>query len=650
MIAARHLMTACALLALVATPVRAQEADESALDQFEQTRPVPTNDSPASVELRDAVRRMAQRPTDPIALSDAGYASIKLGDAAAALNFFTRANAVQPNNARTLAGLGSALVRTENPFEALKYFDDALRLGASERLIAFDRALAFDLLGNFARAHQDYQLARSLGDNDELIRRYAMSLSMAGKAKEADAMLVPLLQRNDPDAWRARAFMLAARGEQKEAGQIAQGFLSADAARRMEGFLRQMPRMTEAQRAAAMHFGHFPVGRIGEDTPDVRKLASATGAVRTAASAVGQDRLVPSGEPLGTASRKSPATKRVEGSNQRNAVAAVEPKNDATPGFSTENARQKVEDAAKGKPVVLAAATLPPPDAARPPVRVTLPPAIATMPPAPAASAAAIAARADQLSAVDRGVSPAQSGVVQAPSSVAAAPAKAIEPTIVTAPVPAQATAAPLRPSISETEVKVAVAPRAVEIPVSSPASVAIAAPPSSSAPAALPALPVTSSAVASASRSSFDLGALVQSIEIPESEQRREVAPVDLRALERRQASTALATAKDPKTGKPKVESKTPPQPARIWVQIATGAEAALPTDFRRMSRKSPALFKGQSGWTSDWGRTSRLLVGPFPDSKAAKKWEADFKKEFGDAFVWQSANGTVVDKLAAK
>jgi hypothetical protein len=459
-----------------------------------------------------------------------------------------------------------------------------------------------------------------------------------------------LLQRNDPDAWRARAFMLAARGEQKEAGQIAQGFLSADAARRMEGFLRQMPRMTDAQRAAAMHFGHFPVGRIGEDTPDVRKLASATGAVRTAASAVGQDRLVPSGEPLGTASRKSPATKRVEGSNQRNAVAVVAPKNDATPGFSTENARQKVEEAAKGKPVVLAAATLPPPDAARPPVRVTLPPAIATMPPAPAASAAAIAARADQLSAVDRGVSPAQSGIVQAPSSVAAAPAKAIEPTIVTAPVPAQATAAPLRPSISETEVKVAVAPQVVEIPVPSPASVAIAAAPSSSAPAALPALPVTSSTVASASRSSFDLGALVQSIEIPESEQRREVAPVDLRALERRQASTALATAKDPKTGKAKVEPKTPPQPARIWVQIATGAEAALPTDFRRMSRKSPALFKGQSGWTSDWGRTSRLLVGPFADTKAAKKWEADFKKEFGDAFVWQSANGTVVDKLAAK
>ena len=61
-------------------------------------------------------------------------------------------------------------------------------------------------------AQQDYQLARSYGQSDDLTRRYAMSLSMAGKANEADAMLLPLLQRNDPEAWRARSMMLAARG------------------------------------------------------------------------------------------------------------------------------------------------------------------------------------------------------------------------------------------------------------------------------------------------------------------------------------------------------------------------------------------------------------------------------------------------------
>lgn len=655
---------------LVAAPLlAAQETDESALDQFEQARPVPATDSPASVELRDAVRRMAQRPTDPVALSDAGHASLKLGDAAAALNFFTRANAVQPNNPRTLAGLGSAMVRTENPFEALKYFDDAVKLGASERSIAFDRALAFDLLGNFARAQQDYQLARGYADADELTRRHAMSLSMAGKAKEADAMLVPLLQRNDPEAWRARAFMLASRGEQKEATQIAQGFLPADAARRMEGYLRQMPRMTDAQRAAAMHFGHFPAGRIGEDSPEVRKLAAATatGPSRPASPATGQDRLVPAGEPLGGTGKKSPA-KKTEDRAPRVATSRQAGATDPKPGFSTPEAQRRVEEAAKAKPVVLASASLPPPDSARAPVRVTLPPPVRSdAPPAtvpavqPAPTVAVATARPPADARVEQ--RPAAGPVLNASTLPASSPALPPQSASVTqAPRPVQVASAqpalpqstPSQTSMSQNATAVAESDtRVVSDPQPSPP------------PAIVPAAAQTVSAAAATIGGTvsaptpqprpFDLGAIVQSIEIPESEQRPTVAPVDLRAIERRQAAAAAATPaasnpRDPKTGKPKAEPKAPPQPARIWVQIATGAEAALPTDYRRMSRKAPALFKGQTPWTSDWGRTSRLLVGPFADNKAAKKWEAEFKKEFGDAFVWQSANGTVVEKLAVK
>ena len=151
----------------------------------------------------------------------------------------------------------------------------------------------------------------------------------------------------------------------------------------------------------------------------------------------------------------------------------------------------------------------------------------------------------------------------------------------------------------------------------------------------------------------SFDLGALVQSIEIPESEQKRTVAPVDLKAIQKAQAKADIAVttaAKDPKTGKPKVEPKAPPQPARIWVQVATGAEAALSGDFRRFAKKSPELFKGKEGWTSVWGKSSRLLVGPFADAKTAKKWEADYRKAGGNGFVWNSESGTVVKKLGAK
>ncbi len=293
------------LAALLAAPAPAyamQDADESALDALDTgaaKTPVVKQEPAGSAELRDAVRRIAQRPTDSFALTDAGYAAIKLGDYDAAYNFFTKASALQPADARIKAGLGIAQVRRENPFEALSLFDEAARLGASDRSFAMDRALAFDLLGNFERAERDYTLAASLGGNDELTLRHAISLSLAGRKDEADRMLIPLLQRENPEAWRARALMLASRGDTKEAGKIASGFLPEREARLMDGYFRNMARLTAAQQAAAMHFGHFPVGsNIGEDSAPVKNLATATGAKPQQTG--GDSRLIPTGEPLGT--------------------------------------------------------------------------------------------------------------------------------------------------------------------------------------------------------------------------------------------------------------------------------------------------------------------------------------------------------------
>ena len=65
---------------------------------------------------------------------------------------------------------------------------------------------------------------------------------------------------------------------------------------------------------------------------------------------------------------------------------------------------------------------------------------------------------------------------------------------------------------------------------------------------------------------------------------------------------------------------------------------------------RLNPELFKKQVGWTAPWGKTSRLLVGPFADQKAANKWESDFKKAGGDSFGWKSEAGEEVTKLKAK
>ncbi len=510
--------------------VHAQAVDESALEALDQQTPavVPNIVEPAgAVELRDAMRRISFSPSDADALADAGNASLLLGDANAALNFFTRANAIRPNNSRIVSGLAIATVRTENPFEALRLFDDAVRLGASERAIAADRALAFDLLGNFGRAQQDYQLARTVASSDDIIIRQAVSLSLAGQKEQADAMLVPLLQRNSPTAWRARAFMLAARGDLRESNKVAQGFMDAESAQKMERFFRLMPNLTGAQQAAAIHLGHFPTSQsVGRDSEQVRRVAAT---VQQPAIAPGQNRLIPSGAPLGTKPQSKPDRKAQE----RVAVQAAVP-------------------------------TTPRPD----PVVAKVEPAV----------------------------------------TVAAATPSAQEPVLLAAATPPQPAPA-----------KIIAAPTAV------PATTASAG---------------------------FSLDAIVGAIEIPESEQRPSEVPVDLKKLKpvtTKAATDASKAAKiDPKAAaKAKLEAANP---ARIWVQIATGEASGLGFDYRKLTKNNPILFKAQKPWTSPWGRTARLLVGPFPDVKAAKKWEGDFKKAGGDAFMWRSEIGVPVNALKVK
>lgn len=540
----------CSALAFLAggvsPSVHAQAVDESALEALDQQTPavVPNIVEPAgAVELRDAMRRISFNPSDADALADAGNASLLLGDANAALNFFTRANAIRPNNSRIVSGLAIATVRTENPFEALRLFDDAVRLGASERSIAADRALAFDLLGNFGRAQQDYQLARTVASTDDIIIRQAVSLSLAGQKEQADAMLVPLLQRNSPTAWRARAFMLAARGDLRESNKVALGFMDAPSAQKMERFFRLMPNLTGAQQAAAIHLGHFPTSQsVGRDSEQVRRVAAT---VQQPAVAPGQNRLIPSGAPLGT----KPA-------------AARDAKSEAKP--------QGKPDRKTQERVVVQAA----------------------VPPTP---------RPDPVVAkVDLAV------------TVAGTTPSAQEPVSLAAATPSQPAPAKI-----------------IAAPTSVPAS--------------------TASAPASAG---FSLDAIVGAIEIPESEQRPSEIPVDLKKLKSvtpKAAADASKAAKiDPKAAaKAKLEAANP---ARIWVQIATGEASGLGFDYRKLTKNNPILFKAQKPWTSPWGKTARLLVGPFPDAKAAKKWEGDFKKAGGDAFMWRSEIGVPVNALKVK
>jgi Flp pilus assembly protein TadD len=690
------------LLALPITPLAAQDADESALDALDNApKPPPVKVEPAgAVEFRDAMRRIAQRPNDPYALTDAGYAAIKLGDYDAAFNFFSRANTASPSDARIKTGLAIAQVRRENPFEALSLFDEASRLGASERSFAVDRALAFDLLGNFDRAERDYVLAGSMGANDELVLRHAISLALSGRRDDADRLLIPLLQKENPEAWRARAMMLAARGDYKEANKIALGFLSESEARRMDGYFRNMPRLTMAQQAAAMHFGHFPLGSdIGEDSNSVRTMAAATGAKPVPVS--GDGRLVPSGQPLGTKTAVTKTDKPKKPSKKDRLAAST---NAAAASAATKAA---IDAAAAPKAVP---GVLPPPSgygAVRPPVRIALPalakpqpvpvvspPTPVTLPPSSAAATTAVPVAVKALPSVEPIVTapdpisvPAVSVPFPVPVGPAPAPAARVEEVRVAkadAPVvlpsaalpPTQASQNPVESRVygpvSETRVETAsvIQPAANAEPIG-PGFESVDAPivtavepkptiePSSTLPlptaaTELPSQPALQAAVqstaiadvppaaASAAEKSFDLGALVESIEVPEEERKPSVAPVDLKKIKPATAKDEAASIKTDATGKQ--TAVTP----RIWVQIATGADAkALGFDYGRLAKKNTALFAKQSGWTAIWGKTKRLLVGPFSDMKSAKKWEADFRKAGGQGMVWQSDKTAEITKL---
>ena len=124
-------------------PIWAQEEDSAALEELDRAKAalsVPVVEVQGAAELRGAMLRIARSSTDADAFIDAGNAALLLGDPNAALNFFTRANSLQPSNGRIKLGLAIATVRTENPFEALRLFDESTRLGIPERAVAADRA------------------------------------------------------------------------------------------------------------------------------------------------------------------------------------------------------------------------------------------------------------------------------------------------------------------------------------------------------------------------------------------------------------------------------------------------------------------------------------------------------------------------------
>lgn len=207
--------------------------------------------------LAAQMRQLAANPRDLQALATAGELSIRLGDLSGAAALFARADKVDPRNGRVKAGMGSILVRSERPGEALRFFQQAENYGWSLARFAADRGLAYDLIGEGERAQRDYRLALRSGKDDETVRRYALSLGIAGRQAQALEQLDPLVRRQDRAAWRARAFVLAMSGDTAGAAKIAAAMMPAAMGQGLGAFFQRLPALSVTDRAFAVHFGEI---------------------------------------------------------------------------------------------------------------------------------------------------------------------------------------------------------------------------------------------------------------------------------------------------------------------------------------------------------------------------------------------------------
>ena len=264
-------------------------------------QPLPSRER---VRLSAALARLGRNPRDTEALIDAGDAASALGDTDAAIGFFRRADQIAPNTGRVLAGLAGAMVRSNDPATAIPLFDQAERAGIAARTLAGDRGLAYDLVGDNARAQSYYAQALAAGDDPEIRRRLALSQAIGGDGRGAEATLLPLLQIQDKAAWRTRAFVFAILGQTDAAITVARTLLPADLAASVTPYFGYMPRLTRAQQAAAANFGAFPrASEIGVDDPRIARLVPHAAAGARAPTA--DQQLVPKGEPLGNAQARA---------------------------------------------------------------------------------------------------------------------------------------------------------------------------------------------------------------------------------------------------------------------------------------------------------------------------------------------------------
>lgn len=682
--------------------------------------------------LAAAMRRLGADPRDLDALLTAGELSLRLGDSSGAASLFRRAEQLSPMNGRVKAGMASILVRAERPGEALRYFNQAEGYGFDPRRFAADRGLAFDLIGEQERAQRDYRLALKAQRDDETVRRYALSLGIAGKQGAALEQIDILLRNNDRGAWRARAFILAMNGDVAGAERIAATMIPG-MARGLRPFFNRLSSLGATDRAFAVHFG--------EVRPTAERLADArlTPALPSLAAEARAAPVLAAVQPATTKPDRGGKGKRARkrrGNLNRIEIASAAPKVSvpSSPVF----ARAGASPSSSGRIAPSIAAATPTPATVRRLVANSVRAGSSTARVAGRARESAVPIQRNELlraemrplatpraapsarTTTSRLPDPARStivAVVQSPPTVVGITSAGVTAGRISSPPIALSAIPGLKTS------SIAAATPAADVPAWSLAAAAPAPAPGRGGPTApafaspaSTALPVSSRMgedsilariVAGVAIPGYELGVGAAPVPAPKPEvatislgstpplalAQEKPAPVDpvapttqeadarralaekkadedrkrlaakkaadakalaaknaqvAKALAAKRAADERAVAEKRASADAKKAERT--DPARIWVQVAGGANKGdLPKAWAAAKAKAPALA-GRQAWSTPLRATNRVVTGPFKTDADARAFVNKLAKQGVSAFTFTSVAGQKITKLAAK
>nr|WP_315384488.1 SPOR domain-containing protein [uncultured Sphingomonas sp.] len=556
--------------------------------------------NPDADALATQMRVLAENPRDVEALVAAARLSTRLGDLSGALALLQRAEDIEAANPRIASNRAAVLVRQGRPGEALRMFQQAEQRGVDPREFAADRGFAYDLLGQPLLAQRDYKLALATKRENDVVRRYALSLGISGDRAGAERELDALLRAQDRAAWRDRAFILAMNGDVAGAEKIAGTVLPGAAGKNLLPFFRRIATLGPADRAFAVHFGEL--------TPTPARLADARMAPSLPAYTG------PAPVQIAQVAPVAPATTPVR-TDTRGRRGASTPK--AAP---VQVARADVAPVARAvpsqpapQPVVPQPTPTPQPTWQPTPVPQPTPTPRPIVQPIPAPQpevrhvAPANSPLASIIANID--VPASERSPAPRPSTVAPAP----KPTVTVRPKPE-----PKRPVVADEE-------------EAKPAR-----------PGARKGAKVEDEADAKPIKPGTKKGARVE--EDADTKPTKPGTKKGAKSADDEDTKPAKGKKPEPKKPDPKKAD-----PERVWVQVASGAnESTVDRAWKGVAAKSPKLLKARGGWWMPFKATNRIVTGPFKTSGEAQAFVNKLAGEGVSAFVVTSEAGQKVTKIA--